>query len=60
MLRFLLDVWCRCGADVSAMDTRAPPDLRYQPTIASKTDQLRPGIAPEWASRSLGAYMSQK
>ena len=46
MLRFLLDVWCRCGVDVSTMDTRAPSDLRYQSAIASGVTSSVPESRP--------------
>ena len=59
MPRFLLDVQRQCGVDVSTMDTRAPSDLRPQPTIASGVTPI-PESRPSERLESRGTYMSQK
>ena len=46
ILRFVFRVRRRCGVDVSAMDTNAPPDLLPRPTIHPKTTNP-PELAPQ-------------
>ena len=52
MLRFLRAMWCRCGVDVSTLDTGEPPDLFHWLIVASMTTSPTPESRPSERLRS--------